>query len=141
MFFAEGGHGDGGTDRRTGDIGHYPAMTGSGKISVIPRSEATWESVFLAGQGPCALPGDMAQGERIATASVRTGLAMTRFFTRGAVVMGAGDREGRPYGGHGDLRMPGSGRRGRRPLRIVYRQNSVGADAHIGPHAPAPQCP
>ena len=38
----------------------------------------------------------MGCGMRIATASVRTGFAMTGFFTRGA---GAGDRKGRPYGG------------------------------------------
>ena len=36
---------------------------------------------------------------RIATASVRTGFAMTGIFARGAVQGRAGDRKGRPYGG------------------------------------------
>ena len=46
-----------GTDCHTSDIGHWFAMTGYEKTYVIPRSEATWESVFFVGQGPRALPG------------------------------------------------------------------------------------
>ena len=65
---------------------------------------------------PCQPPlgkGAEGTGERIATAGLRTGLAMTRFFARGAMggpsrtpapteglqeVQWAGDRKGRPYG-------------------------------------------
>ena len=64
--------------------------TAAESLPVIPRSEATWESV---------IPLRKSREERIATASVRTGLAMTGIFTWGAaqsrfrVV-----REAGPYG-------------------------------------------
>ena len=45
---------------------------------------------------------------RIATASVRTGFAMTGIFARGAVQGRVGDREGRPYGELQEVRWGGT---------------------------------
>ena len=101
----------GGTDC-CDQLAHRLAMTGYEKISVIPRSGATWESVFLVGQGPCALPEVRRKANRRAGGSP-------------------------PYGQWGNLRRSGAGRRGRRPLRASTVKRSVGAAAHIGPAAPA----
>ena len=63
---------------------------------------------------PCQPPlgkGPRGRGMRIATASLRTGLAMTWFLQ--------------------EVRW--AGRCGHRPLRSVYRQDFVGGDAHIAP--------
>ena len=66
-------------------------VTGAEEIRVSFRDQSadwSWESV---------IPLHKSKGERIATASVRTGFAMTGSFTGGAVRRAVGDAG--PYGG------------------------------------------
>ena len=82
--------------------------------------------VFIWGRVECG-------GRRIATVSVRTGLAMTPFFARSAVVGGRRGEGTPPYGGKREAEE--TGRRGRRPLRRGLQEGVVcRADVGIGPY-------
>ena len=102
----------GDADCHTSDIGHWFAMTEVERICVSFRDQSadwSWESV---------IPQHKGRGERIATAGVRTGFAMTGFFTRGAVQARFGPSR-TPAPTH---RLPIELRRGRRPRRPASPQ-------------------
>ena len=99
----KGAKGTGDADCHTSDIGHWFATTRFfARSAVQGRLGRTEASAPAEGnKKPCGAgrrgrrPLRMGRGVRIATASVRTGFAMTRFLQG---VQWAGDRKGRPYG-------------------------------------------
>ncbi len=95
---------------------------GSPLRSGYKRCGEVWNPPVTA--SPCQPPlgkGAMGTGVRIATTSLRTGLAMTPF-TRGAVQHRRADRGVRPYGWGAWAAVRGrAGRPGGRPLRKRYK--------------------